>query len=383
MRSSRAFLAVSLATGLLFGATALPLLAQNGGPPPGVAVAPAVARKVQDVEEFNGRLESPETVEIRPRVSGVVERVHFREGAIVRAGDLLFTIDRNPFEAEVQRAEAQVAVAESQDELARSELERARRLLDARAVSRQEYDQLTSGKRVSDANIRAARANLRVARLNLGYTQVRAPITGRVSRALITAGNLVDDKTILTTLVSTSKVYAYFEGSEQTFLRLRGTPPDQMTVRMALADETGLPHSGRIDFVDNRLDPQTGTIRMRAVFDNADGRFAPGLYARMVLSGGGEREAVLTPDRAIGTDQTKKFVLVATPQNVAEFREVKTGALYDGMRVILSGLKAGELVIVSGLQRVRPGSPLTAEKLQVDERGMPVEKPTGAPARKP
>jgi membrane fusion protein, multidrug efflux system len=351
-------------------------------PPPPVAVAPAVLKPVRDIEEFTGRLEAPRSVDLKPRIGGMIEQVHFKDGAIVKAGDLLFTIDPRPYQAEVARGEAQLAAAETAAALARAELARARKLIEANAVSRQEFDQLDSAARTADANIRVAKASLRVARLNLDYTSVRAPIGGRISRAVVTAGNLVDDKTTLTTLVATDQVYAYFDGSEQTYLRLHGATPEQLRIRMGLANESGFPHEGRVDFIDNRLNPQTGAIRMRGVFDNRGGEFVPGLFARLQLAGDQTREAVLTPDRAIGTDQSKRFVLVVGANNTTEFREVKPGALYDGMRVIESGLKAGELVVVNGLQRVRPGAPLTPEKLEVDERGMPIEKPA-APAAPP
>lgn len=352
----------------------------HGGPQAApVGVAEAVQRPVRDLEEFTGRLEAVESVEVRPRIGGTIERVHFRDGSFVKSGDLLFTIDPRPYQAEVARAEAQLVSAQSQSELAKAELARAQKLLDAKAVSRQEYDQLTSGARTSDANIKAAEAALRVARLNLEYTAVRAPIGGRISRAVITTGNLVDDKTVLTTLVAQAKVYAYFDASEQTFLRLRNASADQLTVKMGLANEQGFPHIGRVDFIDNRLNPQTGAIRLRAVFDNAKAQFTPGLFARLQLAGVAERPVVLTPDRALGTDQSKKFVMVVDDKNVAGYREVLPGALYDGMRVIESGLKPGELVIVEGLQRARPGMPVAPEKLALDERGMPVPKAPAAP----
>lgn len=354
---------------------------QPGGPQASpVGVAAAVQRPVRDTEEFTGRLEAVESVEVRPRIGGTIERVHFRDGAFVKAGDMLFTIDQRPYQAEVARSEAQLVSAQSQSELAKAELARAQKLLEAKAVSRQEYDQLTSGARTSDANIKAAEAALRVARLNLEYTAVRAPIAGRISRANITTGNLVDDKSVLTTLVAQAKVYAYFDASEQTFLRLRKATADQLQVKMGLANEQGFPHTGKVDFIDNRLNPQTGAIRLRAVFDNAKSDFTPGLFARLQLAGASERSVVMTPDRALGTDQSKKFLLIVGENNVAGYREVLPGPLYDGMRVIESGLKPGELVIVDGLQRTRPGMPVAPEKLALDERGMPVPKAPAAAA---
>lgn len=386
MREQAAFLFPPMARRLLLGAVLAasgwlagcsdPAEAQGGPPPaPPVSVAPAVERPIADREEFTGRLQALETVDIRARIGGTIERVHFRDGAPVKKDQLLFTIDPRPYRAEVARAESQLAAARSRAGLAKAELARAQKLLDDKAVSRQEFDQLASSARTSDADIRAADAALRVARLNLDYTFVRAPIGGRASLANITAGNLVSAENVLTTVVATHRIYAYFDGSEQTFLRLREGNGEALQVKMGLANETGYPHAGTIDFIDNRLNPQTGAIRMRAVFDNADGRFTPGLFAKVQVAQAKTRPAVLTPERAIGTDQSKRFVLVAGANNIAEFREVELGALIDGMRVITKGLKPGELVVVNGLQRVRPGAPIAPEKLELDARGMPIEKP--------
>jgi RND family efflux transporter MFP subunit len=373
-------LGLTLAASLGLAGCGDPAEAQGGPPPaPPVSVAPAIERAIADREEFTGRLQAPETVDIRARIAGTVERVHFRDGAAVKKGQLLFTIDPRPYRAEVARAESQLAAARSRAGLAKAELARAQNLLDAKAVSRQEFDQLGSEAQTSQADIRAAEAALRVARLNLEYTDVRAPIGGRASLANITAGNLVSPENVLTTVVATQRIYAYFDGSEQTFLRLREGNGEALQVKMGLANEADFPHVGKIDFIDNRLNPQTGAIRMRAVFDNADGRFTPGLFAKLQVAGTTTRPAVLTPERAIGTDQSKRFVLVVGANNVAEFREVRLGALIDGMRVVTSGLKAGELVVVNGLQRVRPGAPIAPEKLETDARGMPLDKPPPAP----
>jgi membrane fusion protein, multidrug efflux system len=353
-----------------------------GGPQaPAVGVVPAVQRPVRVIEEFTGRLEALESVDLRPRIGGTIDKVHFRDGAMVRAGELLFTIDPRPYQAEVARAESQVAAAMSQGELAKADLARAQKLLEAKAVSRQEFDQLSSGDRTSQASLLAAQAALRIARLNVEYTRVTAPIAGRVSRAVVTAGNLVDDQTVLTSIVAVQKVYAYFDVSERTFLSRRMVDKSSVVVRMELADETGFPHTGTIDFVDNRLNTSTGSIRVRAVFDNAKGQFVPGLFARVLVTSGTPVNAVLVPDRAIGTDQSKKFVFVVGADNKPEYRVVEPGALQDGMRIIGTGLKAGELVVVDGLQRVRPGMPVAPEKLPVDERGLPKPPaPPGAPA---
>ena len=357
----------------------------QGGPPqaPPVSAAPAVQRTVVDSEEFSGRLEATEYVELRPRVSGTIEKIHFTDGAFVQKGQQLFTIDPRPFEAEAARAQSQLAATKARADLAQSELARAKTLLDSQAISRQEFDQLTSGTRTSQADIQGAEAALRTARLNLEYTQVRAPIAGRASRANITVGNLVNEQSVLTSIAGVSRVYAYFDGSEQTYLRLRGDDKGgdrPLKVKMGLANEQGFPHAGQVDFIDNRLNPQTGAIRMRATFDNAKGRFTPGLAARLRMEGTSAYDAVLVPDRAIGTDQTKKFVfVVGAAPGPAQFREVKPGTLIDGMRVVTGQLKAGELVVVDGLQRVIPGVPVAPQVLKVDASGMPIFPPPPGP----
>jgi len=358
--------------------------------PPSVSVAPAAKRQVQEFDEFTGRLEAPWSVDLRPRVTGYIKEVHFHDGQEVKQGQLLFTIDPDPYEADLAKARAQLAAAQTQVELARSEEERGRKLIDVKAISQQEYDQLTSGSRNAAANVQAAEAAVQSAVLNVGYTQIRAPIAGRVSRANVTAGNLVNvGDPVLTSIVSLDRVYAYFDAGEDAYLKYvrlakenarAGSRASANPVMMGLADEAGYPHHGVMDFVDNRLNPQTGAMRVRAVFDNSDRNFTPGLFARVKLVGSGTYTAVLTPEQAIGTDQSKKFVLVIGQDNTAQFREVTLGALIDGMRVVKSGVFPGDLVVVDGLQRVRPGMPVTAEKLPVDDRGMPIRKPSPAPA---
>ena len=358
----------------------------QGGPhgPAPVSVAPAVQRTLADSEEFSGRLEAAEYVELRPRVGGVIDTVHFSDGALVSRGQLLFTIDPRPFQAEVARLESQLAAAKSRAELAGTELARAQKLLDAKAVSRQEFDQLASGSRTSEADIEAAEAALRVARLSLEFTTVRAPIAGRVSRANVTAGNLVNDQAVLTTIAGVAKVHAYFDGSEQTFLRVKAAGEKAPAVRMALSNEDGWPHVGKVDFFDNRLNPQTGAIRMRASFDNAKGQFTPGLAVRLVMSTTAPYSAVMVPERAIGTDQSKKFVVVVGADGRPQFRDVQLGALQDGMRVVGGGkLKAGENVVVDGLQRIIPGVPVAPQVLKVDDKGLPIVPPPQAPGAAP
>lgn len=360
----------------------------QGGPPPAmpVSVAPSVQRSVTDLETFSGRLEAAEFVELRPRVAGTVDKVHFTDGATVSAGALLFTIDPRPFEAEVARAESQLVAARSRAELARTELARAQKLLDSKAVSRQEFDQLSAGASTSDADIKAAEAALRVARLNLAYTSVRAPIAGRLSRANVTAGNLVNEQVVLTTIASTNRVHAYFDGSEQTFLRVKAAGNAKPVVRMGLANEAGFPHQGTLDFIDNRLNPQTGAIRLRASFDNRDGRFVPGLAARLTMTTSAPYQATLVPERAIGTDQNRKVVVVVGQDGQPQFRAVQLGPLQDGMRVVLGdAVKPGENVVVDGLQRIIPGVPVQPQVLKVDDKGMPIFPPpaSGAGSQQP
>jgi multidrug efflux system membrane fusion protein len=354
---------------------------QSASPPAApVSVSPAVLRPVVDSEEFSGRLEAADYVELRPRVNGTIDKVHFTDGALVRKGDLLFSIDSRPFEAEAARAQSQLTSIKARFELAQSELARAQKLLDSQAVSKQEVDQLAASQRTSQADIQGAEAALRIARLNIEYAQVRAPIAGRVSRANVTAGNVVSEQSVLTTIAGVSKVYAYFDGSERTYLRLNEsrTGGKAPKVRMALLDEQGFPHEGVVDFIDNRLNPQTGAVRMRATFDNAGGRFTPGLSARLRMESAAAYDAVLVPERSIGTDQTKKFIYVVGADGKPQFREVHLGALADGMRVVKGSVKPGEHVVVDGLQRIQPGMLVAPQVLQVDAKGMPIVPPVGA-----
>jgi RND family efflux transporter MFP subunit len=318
----------------------------GGAGPPQVLVTPVIERTVEEFEEFSARLAAVEQVEIRARVAGTLERVHFRDGESVRKDDPLFTIDPRPFAAEVARNAASVASARSQANLARTQLARAEQLLPIRAISEQEADER-----------RAAEAALEAARLNLGFTRITAPISGRASRTTLTAGNLVSvNEPVLTTIVSTDPVYAYFDASEAAWLKYGQSAADNTApvVRMGLFNEQGFPHTGRIDFVDNRLNPGTGSIQVRAVFKNPDGRFTPGMSARVRVGAGKPYRATVVPDRAITTDQTRKIVLVVGANGLVEPREVKPGALVNGMRVV-SGVRPGEQIVVDGLQSAIPG----------------------------
>lgn len=373
---------LTLSAALLAGCSRSADAQGNGPAAPAVSVSPVVQRTISDSEEFSGRIEATEFVELRPRLSGTVDKVHFSDGALVSQGQLLFTIDSRRLEAELTRAESQLVSARAKAEQAQSELARAQKLLASNAVSRQEFDQLGTGARAGDAEIKAAEAQVRSARLSLDYAAVRAPIAGRASRANVTAGNLVNEQVVLTSIASQSKVYAYFDGSEQTYLRIKASKDRAPAVRMGLSNETGYPHEGKVDFVDNRLNPQTGAIRMRAVFDNRKGLFTPGLAARLVLTTSTPYPAIMVPERAVGTDQTKKTVFVVGDDGQPQFREIKTGPLVGGMRVVTNGsVKPGENVIVEGLQRVIPGMAVTPQVLKVDEQGMPIFPPPAAPQR--
>ncbi len=333
----------------------------QAGPP--VSAAVVVEKPVADTQEFSGRLEAVEHVEIRPRVSGFITAVNFKPGATVKKGDVLFVIDPRPFQAEAERADAAARSARAKAELAKLELNRAERLLGDKAIAQREYDASASAQKELEANARAAQAQYETAKLNLGYTRVVAPIDGRVSKAEITLGNLVDASSVLTSVVSTDRIYASFDGDEDTYLRVRsqahsGQP---VTVRVGLANEEGFPHEGKLEFVDNQLDTRAGSVRMRATFANKDDVMAPGLFARVQIGGGSEKPALLISDRAVGTDQSHKFVFVVDKDGKAEYREVKLGPVVDGLRVVKAGLKPGEKIVVNGLQRVRPGSPITAQ----------------------
>jgi len=340
-------------------------------PPPEVTVAPVEFRSLHDWDEFTGRLEAVETVEVRPRVSGYVESVHFDEGAKIAAGDLLFRIDPRPFRAEANRLAAEKQRAEAELALARRNLARAEKLIAQNATSQEQLDSIAATEATRVAELAAVEAALDAAELDLEFTRVVSPIDGRVSRALVTPGNLVDSSSWLTTVVSDDEIYAYFDADEQTYLRYAGIARSSgddgagNRVYVGLINEEGHPHAGRLDFVDNRVDPDSGTIRGRAVLDNAEGWFTPGLFARIKLVGRDAHEVALVDDRAIGTDLDRKYVLVVDANDVAQYRGVRTGRFVDGLRVVTGGLEAGDVVIVNGLQRVRPGTPVRYEKVEM------------------
>jgi len=331
-------------------------------PPPQITVAAAIDREITEWDEFTGRLEAIDSVEIRPRVSGSIAAIAFREGAIVRRGDLLFQIDPRPFQAEVDRLRAELTRARATVQRAASELQRAERLRAENAISHEEHDRRAAFAQESAAHVSAVEAALRAVELNLEFTRITSPITGRVSRAFVTAGNLVasgpGEATLMTTVVSLDPIHAHFDADERVFLRYAARVGGRVTlpIRMALATEKGFPREGQMDFLDNRLDPASGTIRGRAVFRNSDGVLAPGLFVRLRVAGRGRSRAVLIQDRAVGTDLDKKFVYVVGDDNTIQYRPVALGPIVDDLRVVRSGISAGDRVVINGLQRVRPGA---------------------------
>jgi multidrug efflux system membrane fusion protein len=348
--------------------------APAGGPP--VSAATVVERSVGETQEFSGRLEAVERVDIRARVGGFITSVNFKPGSLVNKGDVLFVIDTRPFQAEADRAAAAAASSRAKADLARLELARSEKLVADRAIAQRELDTASSNLKQLDADAKAAQATLETARLNLAYTQVTAPISGRVSKAEITAGNLIDNTAILTSVVSNKNIYASFDGDEETYVRVskQSHAGQPVAVHVGLVGEEGFPHEGKLEFVDNQLDSRTGSVRMRATFDNADGVMAPGLFARVQIGGGSPKNALLITDRAVGTDQSRKFVFVVDKDSKAEYRAVTLGPVVDGLRVVRTGLKPGEKIVINGLQRVRPGAPITAQTVPMVADAAPAGK---------
>lgn len=345
--------------------------AQQGPAPsaPMVDVAQVLHERVTEWDEFTGRLQAPESVTLIPRVSGYIDSVNFKEGALVKKGEVLFRIDPSVFEVEVARLKADLASALSAEQLATNDFERAHKLFDQKAVSAELLDTRESNKRQTAAAVASVKAALMRAELDLAYTQVQAPIDGRVSYANVTAGNYVTaGQSVLTSLVSTASMYAYFDVDEQTYLKYvkltaekkRNDPrAGDNPVYMALANERDYQHIGMVDFVDNAMDKQTGTIRVRASFDNEDNSLLPGLFARLRTAGSGAYEGILIDDKAVGTDLNNKFVLVVGADGLVEYRGVTLGEKVQGLRIVTQGLMAEDKIVVNGMQRVRP-------KMQID-----------------
>lgn len=336
-------------------------------PPPKVTVSKPVVEEVVEWDEYTGRLEAVDTVDVRARVSGYLESIHFKDGQMVKKGDLIFVIDPRPYRAELDRALAQSKLSKARLSLAEKDLRRAKHLLSERVISKEAADTMVSDEQVAHASVEMAQADVNAARLNVEFTQVRAPIPGRISRKYVTEGNLINggiNGTLLTTIVSLDPIYCYLEEDEQSYLRYSSLEREGMIPEsgkgenpafMELSNETGYPHKGYIDFIDNRMDPNTGTIRARGVFPNPGNTFTPGLFARMKIAGSGQYKAMLVPDKAIGSDQSLKFVFIVNPENTVEYRQVTLGPKMNGLRIIREGVMPEDRVIVKGLQRVQPG----------------------------
>lgn len=362
----RNFMLASVAA-LVLAACGNPEAASQAQAPaaPQVSVAQVVFEQITEWDEFTGRLQAPQSVNLVPRVSGYIEQIHFAEGALVQKGDLLVQIDPRPFAADVARLTAELKSAQSAATLADSEYQRAAKLSEQRAISAEMLDSRLARKQQTSAAVASVKAALQRAELDLSYTRITAPISGRVSYAQVTAGNFVNaGQSQLTSLVSTDKMYAYFDVDEQSFLKYQRLTADGKRadtrdaaanpVYMALADGSSYQYSGSIDFVDNSINQQTGTIRVRASFDNADGSLLPGLFARIKLAGSSTYDGVLIDEKAVGTDLNNKFVLVVNASNQLEYRAITLGEKVNGLRIVSSGLAATDRIVVNGLQRVRP-----------------------------
>jgi RND family efflux transporter MFP subunit len=334
--------------------------------PPEVQVSLPVTREVVDYEDFTGRTEAVAMVEIRARVTGYLEKVLFTEGAEVKKGQLLLEIDPRPYQAEMNRTEANVVQAEAHLKRLDSDYRRAVRMLPNNSVSREEFDKITGDRAEAEASVSVARASRDLAKLNMEFTHVAAPIAGRTSRRLIDPGNMVKaDETALTTIVTLDPMYVYFDMDERTLLRIRRLIHEpaaktsgkaSLSILMGLADEDGYPHEGSLNFEDNRVDSGTGTLRVRAAFPNPQRVLSPGLFVRVRLPVGAPHAATLVAEQALGTDQGQKFIYVVNEKKEVSYRPVKIGRLHDGLRAITQGLEKSDQVVITGIQRIRPGA---------------------------
>jgi RND family efflux transporter MFP subunit len=363
---------------LIFVAGACKRQAKQPTPPPAtVTVSKPVERQVLEWDTYPGRLQAVDEVEIRARVSGYLQSIHFKDGAEVQKGDLLFVIDPRPYEADLARAEAQNVQAQTRVELTKNDFDRAQRLLKGKAVSEEEADSRSKAYAEAGAALNATRAAVDSAKLNVAFTRITAPISGRISRKMITEGNLVNgnqgQSTLLTTIVSLDPIYCYFDVNEPAVLKYRallregklktiGT--NQIPAEVELENETNFPHKGTIDFTDNRVDEKTGSLWMRAVLPNPGPNrvLQPGFFGRVRIPGSAEYNALLIADQAVGTDLDQKFVYTLTSTNTAAYRPVKLGPIVDGLRVIREGLRPEDSVVINGLMNIRPGAPLNVQQ---------------------
>lgn len=360
-------------------------------PPPQVDVAKPLVQEIIEWDEYTGRLAAMESVDVRARISGYLDSIHFKDGQLVNKGDLLFVIDPRPFKAALAVAEAEATQAASRLELAKNDLERAKGLVENKAISREVYDTRAKNVDSASATLMAAKARSEQARLDLEFTEVRAPMSGRIGRHGISIGNVVSggnpDSTLLANIVSVDSIYCYFDVSEQAYLKYlrldkagrRGDlRKEQSEVQVALLDESDFTHVGRMDFVDNQIDAQTGTLRGRAVLDNAALNLLPGVFVKVRIPGSAKYSAVMVPDRAIVADQSDRFVFVVGEGNIVKQQRITPGRLHNGMRIVNFGLKGDETVVISGIQRTRAGTPVMPEKTTLVAQIAPADQPAPA-----
>ncbi len=353
---------------------------QAGAPPPPtpVTVNQPISKEVVEWDEYQGRTEAVDSVEIRARVTGYLDSVNFKDGDEVKQGDLLFVIDPRAYKADLDRADADLLQAQTRFELASNDLVRAGRLLKAKAISEEEADSRAKAEREAAAAIQSSLASVETAKLNMEYTRVTAPVSGRIGRKMITVGNLVNGgmgvSTLLATIVSMDPIYCYFDVDEGAILKYQRLARDgkqenldggKVPCEVELGNEAGFPHKGLVDFVDNRLDPATGTLRVRGIFPNPDRVLQPGFFVRARVPGSSKYPALLIPDQAVGTDQSQKFVFIVDDNNTVQYSPVTLGPQVDGLRVIRSGLRTNDWVVVNGLMTIAPGAKVAPSKVGI------------------
>ena len=375
--------AVYYGWGALHGSKAPAPQAQGGATP--ASTATVISRTVAPWTDFSGKIEAVSAVEIRPRVGGQIVGVHFRDGDEVKKGQPLFTIDPRPYDAELARAKGALVAAQSSQANAQLNYGRAQKLLKTKAISQNEFDLRNSGLAQANGNLLSAQGAVHAAQVNVDYAHITAPISGKISRAEITAGNQVEGgaaSPLLASIVTVSPIYASFELDEQTFLHtIQGVPTAQLRkipVQVGLSSDAGTPINATVHSFDNQISPTSGTIRVRALIPNKDGAIVPGLYAHVRIGSPDTINAILINPAAVGTDQNKKYVMVVNAESKAEYREVHLGSLIDGLQIVSDGLKDGETIVVSGLQRLRPGAPV--QPMPVDMLTLKSEAEAAAPA---